>query len=286
MKAAVVEHVRAGSLDEVFAALAGGGVDAKIIAGGQSLVPILNMRLAAPGLLVDLAGVPGLDGIAGHGGGLRIGAMARHRDVANSQLVAAHAPLIAQAMPHVAHAAIRNRGTFGGSLAHADPAGELPACALALEAVINAESAAAGRAIAAQDFFAGTYETALTHGEVLVSVDIPALGAGDRCAFAELARRRGDYAMVGLAAKATVSDGHIAGARLVFFAVSDRPLLATNAAAAIEGLKLGPAAIAAGQKALGGDLGGIFGDLHTSADAKRHLAGVLLGRVLRQLAEA
>lgn len=256
--------------------------EAKILAGGQSLVPALNMRLLEPRLLVDINGIPGLDAIAEHAGGLRIGALARHAAVGRSPLVARLAPLIHQAIPHVAHPAIRNRGTFGGSLAQADPAAELPACAVALDAVIQVVSLRGRRAIPARHFFQDLYETALTPDEVIIAVDIPEPASGMRSAFLELARRRGDYAMLGLAATARIEAEAMREARLVFFGVGAMPVEAATAAAVLGGEGALLERIAAAQEALSEDLDPA-GDLQADGATKPHLARVLLARAIRAL---
>lgn len=274
--------MRARSLDEVFAVLAVGADEAKILAGGQSLVPALNMRLLEPRLLVDINGIAGLGAIDEHEGGLRIGALARHAAVGRSPLVARLAPLIHQAIPHIAHPAIRNRGSFGGSLAQADPAAELPACAVALDAVIQVAGARGQRSILARHFFKGLYETALAADEVIIAVDIPEPASGMRSVFLELARRRGDYAMLGLAATARVAGGVLHGSRLVFFGVGGMPMEAAKAASTLEeGAPLERIAIA--QDALSDDLDP-SGDLQADGATKRHLAQVLLARAVRALA--
>jgi carbon-monoxide dehydrogenase medium subunit len=274
--------MRARTLDEVFAVLAAEGDEAKILAGGQSLVPALNMRLLEPRLLVDINGIPGLGAITEHEGGLRIGALARHAAVGRSPLVARLAALIRHAIPHIAHPAIRNRGTFGGSLAQADPAAELPACAVALDALIAVASARGGRAIPARDFFKGLYETALAPDEMVVSVDIPKPAPGLRSAFVELARRRGDYAMAGLAATASLEGGALRAPRLVFFGVGAKPIEAEAAALALGAGK--PAdRLAAAQAALADDLDP-SGDLQADGATKLHLARVLLARGVLMLA--
>ena len=281
LKAPSLGYVRARSLDEVFAVLAAEGDEAKILAGGQSLVPALNMRLLEPRLLVDINGIAGLDAIAEHAGGLRIGALARHAAVGRSPLVARLAPLIHQAIPHIAHPAIRNRGTFGGSLAQADPAAELPACAVALDAAIQVAGARGQRAIPARHFFKGLYQTALAPDDVVIAVDIPQPAPGMRSAFLELARRRGDYAMLGLAATARPTSGVLRDARLVFFGVGGMPVEAAKAAAALaEGAPLERIAMA--QEALAEDLDPA-GDLQADGATKLHLARVLLARAIRLL---
>ena len=178
MKPAPFAYFRAQTLDDVFEVLADRGDGARILAGGQSLMATLNMRLSAPDVLVDIGRVEGLAGIEDAGDSLRIGAMTRHVDVESSALIATHAPLIASAMPHVAHPAVRNRGTFGGSIAFADPAAELPACAVALEARMRIAGRNGARTVDADAFFGGLYETAIGPGEVLVSVEVPRIAAG------------------------------------------------------------------------------------------------------------
>ncbi len=283
MKAASFDFVRATALSDVFAAFERYGDEARILAGGQSLMPILNMRLAAPQVLVDINQVAELSGISENHGTLRIGALTRHRDLGASALVAQHAPLLKLATPHIAHPAIRNRGTFGGSLSHADPAAELPACPIASDAVINVTSRRGNRAIKAADFFSGVFQTALEPGEVLASVDIPVVGATERVAFAELTRRRGDYALVGLAAKGTVDGRKFGNLRLVFFSVADRPIVAKETGAALEGKDYSLETVKAAEDALEADLHEVVADLHSSVATKCHLARVLVGRVLSQL---
>lgn len=283
LKPRAFEYVRAVSLQDIFAVLDSHGDEAKVLAGGQSLVPALNMRLAAPEIVVDMNAVAELRGITVTGDTLRIGAMNRYVDVAASDLVAHHAPLIARVIPFIAHPAIRNRGTFGGSLCNADPASELPACALALRAVFNLSSSAGERAVAAEDFFVGTYTTALEPNEILVSVDIPLAGDGALVFFDEVVRRQGDYAMAGLAACVVRRGGMLSDVRLAFFAVSDMPHLAADAMAE-----------AAGKPAAGLDVEAVCAalgegftpqeDLTTSGAAKLHLMKVLTRRALAAFA--
>ena len=260
---------------EAFDALAEHGEDAKILAGGQSLVAALNMRLAAPRLLVDINHLGELSGIAEHGAGLRIGALTCHAELGRSPLVARLAPLLRAAVPHIAHPAIRNRGTFGGSLAQADPAAELPACAVALGATLHLQSRRGARSIAAAAFFRGLYQTALASDEIITAIDIPAAPPATRFAFDELARRRGDYAMAGLAAQAEPGRDP----RLVYFGVEATPVVAAAAARALGD------GVAAAQAALADDLHPV-GDLQADSATKRHLARVLLARAAPLLREA
>jgi carbon-monoxide dehydrogenase medium subunit len=282
VKAPAFDYVRVRSLEEALALLAEHGDEAKIIAGGQSLVPALNLRLLAPGLLVDIGGLDELKGIAVRDGTVRIGALTRHVELERSPEIAQHAPLLRRAIAHVAHPAIRNRGTFGGNLAHADPASELPACAVALEARMLVAGPKGERSIPAGEFFTGVYETALAPTEVLTAVEVPAMQAHERYSFTELARRSGDYALVGLAARATVHDGAFSDLRLAYFAVGAKPTLAREAAARLVGQPAGEAALLQAQAALADDLAP-QDDLHASAATRLHFAGVLLRRIVQEL---
>ncbi len=283
MKPAPFDYHRPTSLDETFALLDRCGDESRIIAGGQSLVPALNMRLATPRAIIDINRVPGLDAIRSTADGLVIGALVRHETLEHSALVRERAPLIAAAMPHVGHRAIRTRGTLGGSLALADPAAELPACVVALDAAIRVASRRGAREIRAADFFRGIYTTALEPGEILTEVVVPATAAGWRSGLDEVARRHGDFALAGLAAHARVERSTLVESRLVFFGVGVTPVRAHRAEAA---LTRGPAreTITAAQHALADDLDP-GGDIHGSPALRRHLARVLLGRVVARLAE-
>lgn len=283
MKASSFSYARPASLAETLELLARHGERAKLLAGGQSLIPSLNMRLASPALLIDLGGLSELEGITLQERGLRIGALTRHRAIEHSPLVAEHAPLLAQAAPHIAHVAIRNRGTFGGSLALADPAAEWPACCLALGAQLVVASARGERRVPAERFFKALYATDLAPDEILVAAELPAAAPDARSVFLELARRRGDYAIVGLAAQARRAAGALTGVRLAFLGVAAVPLLARRAMAALEGGPGDGAAIAAAQRALGDDLAPLA-DLYNTAATKLHLARVLAGRALAALA--
>jgi carbon-monoxide dehydrogenase medium subunit len=252
--------------------------DSRVLAGGQSLIATLNMRLSAPDLLIDINGIKGLDGIAKKGKTIEIGALARHTDVERSPLIAKHAPLIALAMPHIGHPAIRNRGTFGGSIAFADPAAELPACLLALGAEIEITGPKGKRRVKADAFFKGLFETALRPREVLTAVRIPIADKNTRVGFAELARRHGDYAMVGLAASARADGKRLKDVRLAFFGVGATPVRVKKAEVALAGGDIEAAVTAL-------DLDP-HDDVQATAKVKKHLAGVLLRRVAKQLMEA
>jgi carbon-monoxide dehydrogenase medium subunit len=286
MKPAPFEYHRPASLAETFDLLDRYGDDGRLLAGGQSLVPALNLRLATPRAVIDINRIPDLDGIRVTGEGLVIGALVRQEALERSPLVREHAPLIAAAVPHVGHSAIRARGTIGGSLALADPAAELPACAVALGATIRAGRRGGSRDIAADDFFRGIYTTALAPGEIVTEILLPRPAAGWRWGFEELARRHGDFALAGLAAGARVAGpGVVAEARLVFFGVGPRPVRARRAEAALAGRRADAEALAAAGRALDGDLDPP-GDVHGSPALRLHLARVLLSRVVGRLVEA
>ena len=284
MKAAGFDYLRARSVEDVFAALATHGPEARILAGGQSLLAALNLRLDAPRLLVDITGLDALRGIAETPAGLRIGALTRHVDLLRAPLVARCAPLLAEAVPHVAHAAIRNRGTIGGSLALSDPAAEYPAVALASGAVLHALGPAGRRDIAAADFFRGLYATALAPDELLEAVTFPAPPDGARHAFLEIARRHGDYALIGVALRARLDQGRLHDMRAAFVNGGPHPVLASAAAAAAEGLPLVEAAEAA-CAALAADLDPP-GDVQAAPATRLHLARVLLRRALARIGDA
>jgi aerobic carbon-monoxide dehydrogenase medium subunit len=282
LKAPAFDYVRVRSLDEALALLGRHGDEAKIIAGGQSLVPALNLRLLAPRLLIDIGDLDELKDISINGDTVRIGALVRHVALERSPEIAVHAPLLRKAIAHVAHPAIRNRGTIGGNLAHADPASELPACAVALQARMIVATGKGERSIAAEEFFIGVYETGLSPTEILTAIDVPVARAGERFVFTELARRSGDYALVGLAARASVHDGAFTDLRLAYFAVGSKPTLAASAAAQLAGQPVGEAALLQAQAALAGDLEP-QDDLHASAAMRLHLARVLLRRAVEEL---
>ena len=285
MKPAPFEYVKAQSLEEVFDLLERHGDDARLLAGGQSLLPTLNMRLSAPAILVDICGLDALDGISVTGGTLRIGALATHSQVKASAAVSQNAPLLAQAMPYIAHPAIRNKGTFGGSLANADPAAELPACIVALGAELEVAGKGGTRSVPAADFFHGLYETALEPSEVLVAVNIPALSAGYRSGFSEFARRTGDFAISALAAHARFDGDAAQDVRLAFSGVDIRPVRAAAAERLVEGKPVTAELLVEAKARLADDLDP-SDDVHASRRMKLHLSGVLLERVLSAMAGA
>jgi len=278
MKAPRFAYARPASLAEALALLAEYKDDARVLAGGQSLVPMMNFRVAAPKVLVDINRIGSLAGIKVSKSFVRIGALTRHVELERSAEIARHLPLIAAAMPHIAHPAIRNRGTFGGSCALADPAAELPACALALGATFVVAGKKGERRIAAEDFFKGLYATALKPGELLVAAEFPPARPGYASAFGELARRHGDYAMVGVAAHGSRKGGKFSDMRVAFFGVGDRPQRASGFEKALDAQSAVDGALAR----LDTDLAP-RADLHASAAMKLHLAKVLAARVLREL---
>jgi len=254
LKAPAFAYAKPKSLAEALELL--GRPGAKVLAGGQSLIPSLNMRLSAPELLVDITGLKGLSEIAVVDGVVRVGALVTHAQLEKSAEIRKHVPLLAQAVPHVAHPAIRNRGTIGGSLALADPAAEYPACAVALDAVVTIKNKTSERRVRAEQFFKGLFDTDLKPGELLTAVEFPAAAKADRSVFLELARRHGDYAIIGLAAH---------NANFAFFGTGEKPVL-------IKGNSLSKT-----KEALAKELAPAA-DLYHSAAAKQHLAGVLLER--------
>jgi carbon-monoxide dehydrogenase medium subunit len=281
MKPAAFEYHRPASVDEALALLAEHGYDAKLLAGGQSLVPAMNFRLAQPAVLIDLNRVAGLDGMQEADGHLRLGAMVRQAAAERSPLVAARAPLMSETLPYVAHAQIRNRGTVGGSIAHADPAGEIGAVMLALDARFHLRGPNGARVVPAAEFYTGLFGTALEAEEMLTEVEIPAAAPRTGWAFDELSRRHGDYALAGLAAAVEVDgDGRCTAARLAFLGVSDAPMLAAEAAAALVGQAPTEEAILAAADAASQRDIDPPGDIHASSVYRRHLAAVLVRRVL------
>jgi aerobic carbon-monoxide dehydrogenase medium subunit len=269
LKAPPFRYARPRTLEAALKLLAAGGDGARLLAGGQSLVPALNMRLLEPTMLIDINGVDELNGISESRSGIRVGALTRQAMLGASEIVARRAPLLTTAVPFIAHEAIRNRGTFGGSLAQADPAAELPACVVALDAQLEIAGPRGRRRVASRDFFKGVYETALARDEILVAAEIPAQRGATL--FLELARRQGDYAIAGLAGWAALQQGRIAEARLVFFGTDIRAIDAKAAAAALA------TSVEAAIAALDHDLKPVA-DFNASAAMKRHLAGALLRR--------
>jgi carbon-monoxide dehydrogenase medium subunit len=276
MKASAFSYARATSVVNALELLGAHGDKAKVLSGGQSLMPAMNLRLISPELIVDIGEIAELRGIVVSGDVVTIGALTRHVDLTRSPEIAAHAPLLTEAIAHVAHPAIRNRGTLGGSLAHADPASELPACMVALNATIVVRGQSGERRIAAEDFFRGIYETALSPQELLIAVELPVGQNNSAHFFREFARRHGDYAIAGLAAQAIVERDVFADLRLAFFAVGDRPVLA-KAARKLVNVAITPVVLSDASTALAQELAP-HDDQQASASMRRHLAKVLLAR--------
>lgn len=283
MKPAAFAYAKATSLEHAIALLSE-HESARVLAGGQSLMATLNMRLDAPRLLVDINSIAGLDRIARRNGHVEIGALVRQSAAERSADIAEHAPLIARALPHIGHRAIRNRGTLGGSIAFADPAAELPACVLALGGEVDIAGPRGTRRVASNDFFKDLFETALGPSDVLTAIRLPAATRETRTGFMEFCRRHGDYAIAGLAAAARADGIGLADVRLAFFGVGSIPIRARRAEAALTG-ELNKQGIDDAVAALAHDLDPPD-DVQASGAVKKHLAGVLLRRVAAQLAEA
>jgi carbon-monoxide dehydrogenase medium subunit len=266
VKAPAFAYAKPKSLEEAFELIERPG--AKVLAGGQSLVPSLNMRLSAPELLVDITGLAALKAITFEQAVVRIGALVTHRRLGEAEEVRKHVPLLAAAVPHVAHPAIRNRGTLGGSIALADPAAEYPACLVALGASVVVQGREGERIVPAEKFFKGLFEVDLRPGELVTAVEVRAQLKDERCAFLELARRHGDYAIIGLAAVRSK------GNRFVFFGAGATPVFARNASKESD--------LGAAKAALARELDPPA-DLYNSSVTKKHLAGVLLERAWNQL---
>ena len=285
MKPAVFDYHAPRTVDEALGLLAQYGGDARPLAGGQSLVPTMNFRLAQPAALIDLNGIDELFYLRQGEGGLRCGAMTRQRSVENSALVQRLSPLLHEAMPHIAHTQIRNRGTIGGSLAHADPAAELPALALALDARFSVRSLTDARWIAARDFYTGLFMTAMKPEEMLVEVVFPTLPARSGWAFDEVARQRGNYALCGAAAIITLGeDDMVRNAKLVFLSVGEGPVEASQAVNTLVGERPTPEAVRAAADSAAMQEIDPVGDIHAGPEFRRHLARVIAQRVLTRAA--
>jgi len=283
MKAAAFDYVKPKALSDALSLLEQGGDDARLIAGGQTLLATLNMRLSEPTILIDITDVDELKGISVVGEKLRIGALVTHTEIEDSDLVAKHAPLLKAAAPHIAHRAIRNLGTWGGSLAYGDPAAEWPACSLTLQATMVIHGPAGERKISAKDFFIDLYTTSLEPDEILVATEIPVAKPNQVFYFHELARRHGDYAVAGLAAVAEKQGDILSNCVFTFFSVSSTPVMAVRAQDLANGKPVNDQLIAAAVEAARQEIDAIA-DITNSAEAKTHLIGVLLERGLKHLA--
>jgi CO/xanthine dehydrogenase FAD-binding subunit len=281
MKPAAFKYIAATSLEHALALKAEHGDDAKFLAGGQSLMPTMNFRLAQPAILIDINEIPDLAGIRPAGGATRIGALTRYRVLERDAAFAQMFPLIGEALPHIAHPQIRNRGTIGGNLSHADPASELPAIMLALRARFHVQAATHERWIEAADFFVGALTTDLQSEEMLVEVELPLSNPRTGSCFMEIARRRGDFAIAGVATTVTLDDANrCTGVQLTFCGVGETPIDASSAAGILVGHVLTEEAIgevAASVQALIEP----GGSVHATADYQRHVAGVLTERALQ-----
>lgn len=279
MKPPPFEYHVAQSVEAAVAALAEAGGDAKVLAGGQSLVPMLNFRLLRPSILVDINRIPGLSDIKDTGGEIHVGALTRHHQLETSPVVAEHLPVLRAAMTHVAHLAIRNRGTIGGSLTHADPAAELPMMALLLDAAIHVTSPKRRRAIAAREFFLGALSVALEADELVTEIVFPKLPLRTGWGFEEVSRRHGDFALAAVAATLTVADGKVAQVRIAIAGADEKPVRANEAEAQLKGRSLEPKLLDAACEAARACVTPNT-DLHASADYRRHLVGVLTAKAL------
>ncbi len=286
MKMPPFAYAKAKDLPELFRLWKDAGDDARLLAGGQTLLATLAFRLSEPSVLIDITGIQALQGITETSTAIRIGALTTHAQLGSHALVKTHAPLLTQAVPLIAHAAIRNRGTIGGSLAYADPAAELPACMVALGATIITASGASELRIPASDFFTGLLTTALDEHELIAAIEVPKARPNQRTCILEIARRSGDYAMAGLALFCvTREDGSVTTPHLVFFGVGDGPVRATTAEKALESVTLTSVGIAAAQAALTADLEPPP-DMHGSTAMKMQLCRTLLARALGPFAQS
>lgn len=282
MKAAAFDYAKPKALSDALAMLAEAGEDAQLIAGGQTLLATLNLRLSEPSILIDITNLDELKGISVSGDQLRIGALVTHTEIEDSKLIAQHAPLLKAAAPHIAHRAIRNLGTWGGSLAYGDPAAEWPACSLALNATMLIGGPDGERRIPAQDFFIDLYTTSLEPNEILIATEIPIASTNQVFYFHELARRHGDYAIAGLALVANKAGNVLSDCTITFFSVCATPIMAKKAQALVDGKPLNDELIANAVAAARQEIESIA-DITNSAETKQHLIGVLLERGLKHL---
>ena len=284
MKAPAFAYTRPKRISEVLGLLEKHGDEARLLAGGQTLLATLNMRLSEPALLIDMQSVQELKALSVDGNCLRIGAMVTHSQIESSPLVARHAPLLTRAAPHIAHRAIRNLGTFGGSIAYGDPAAEWPACLLALDGRVVVRSLHGERRIAASDFFTGLYTTALAPNEIIVACEVPLATGNHRFAFDELVRRHGDYAVVGLAATGQWNGQALDQLRLAWIGVGSMPFRSTTTERLLQGQPVTDTLLAEAMETLRAELQP-EADLTHSVAAKRHLAGVMLKRCMTAFRE-
>jgi CO/xanthine dehydrogenase FAD-binding subunit len=286
MKPAPFEYYAPDSIDPALDLMSQHAGEAKILAGGQSLVPAMNFRVVQPSVLIDLNRVTELSYVRAEDGVLRIGAMTRERELEFNPSISGWAPLLAEAAPHIAHPQIRNRGTIGGSIVHADPAAELPVLMLALSARLKARNISGERWIDAQDFFMGMFTTALEPDEILVEIELPASPPHTGWSFMEVAPRAGDYALMGVAALVTLDeDGKCERARFVYLNAGEGPVEAKEAQKLLIGESLNDGLIeSAASKASETEINP-FGNIHASPEFQRHLANVLTRKTLKQAAQ-
>lgn len=283
MKPSRFDYLRPGTVEEALAMLAEHGAnDGKLLAGGQSLVPMMNFRVAAPSVLIDLNAIGELAGVSEEDNAIVIGAMTRHNDVKAHPLVARHAPLVEAAYHHVAHFTVRNRGTLGGNLVHADPASEMPMCMLVLDAEMHIASAAASRVVPAEEFFLGTYATAVEEDELLLKISLPKRSASQRHAFEEVSLRKGDFAVSAVGVVADVENERCRNLRLGLAGVSDVSLLAHEVARMLEGEILTDEAISAAAETVGSAIE-FRGTVSVSAEYRSDVTRELVRRCLRRI---
>ena len=279
MKPSSFEYVRPETLGDAISALAAAQGDGKIIAGGQSLMPMLNFRLLAPSILVDISRLKELDYLEENNGGLRIGALTRHHSLESSPLVKRLFPVLADAMSNVAHLAIRNRGTIGGSITHADPAAELPLMMMLLDAKISLRSPRGMRHVDARDFFVGTLSTDVEEDEIVTEINLPALPESSSWAFEEVSRRAGDFALAAVGVVLNLSRGVVEHVRIAVGGMDEKPLRLHGAESLLEGRKLDDAALDDVIRSIKADVNPTT-DLHASAEYRMHLVGTLARRAL------
>ncbi len=287
MKAAAFNYQKVNSVQEALSLLSSHGDNAKLIAGGQSLLPALNMRLSNPEILIDLQGIAELKGISEEGNVIRIGAMTTHTEIQNSAIIQKRLPLLSQVVPHIAHRAIRNLGTWGGSCVLGDPAAEWPACAIALDGVMVMTGKAGTRKVPAKEFFLDLYTTALQADEILVATEFTLSSATRTFFFDELSRRHGDYAVTGLVAQFELDQQKIIQSRFVYFSVASTPMVAQGVQELLQNKTIAelkdPTLIATAQTIARKEVM-TLADLTNSATMKTHLVGVLLERAMLSLA--
>jgi aerobic carbon-monoxide dehydrogenase medium subunit len=286
MKPAPFLYVAARTVEQALQVKAENGDEARFLAGGQSLVPTMNFRLTQPAILIDINPLTACAGVKEENAQwLRIGALTRYRSLERDPAIRLRAPLVAEALPHIAHPQIRNRGTIGGNLAHADPASEMPAIVLALGGRLRARSVRGERWIEAADFFVGALTTALAEDEMLMEVELPAAPPRSGACFMEVSRRRGDFALVGVACTLRLDeDGRCAQARIALCNVGDGPVFAAEASASLAGQTIGEREIEAAASLVQGAIEP-HGSIHASKEFQRHLAGVLTARAVTKASE-